>query len=633
MAMWVWVMRIAIFIAIFLVSIPTFTMAQVPSARRIVWQLQNPFRYFKQAAHTEEHRKAFLMLTDQEKAEPVLSVERRLAAKDSQQGWAAAVFENVVDEACWYAHLKETGTPKSSEPCGEYIKPKTHAIWLSTPAISGKCTWRVAGQTISSPDCSVPTAATVPSGAKTEVTLSTPSQVDVTKDTIEVDDVLVVGLGDSFASGDGNPDRPVSFKGRRVMDYDNATQGYPRRAPPERAAGWAHRTCHRSLYSHQLRVALQLAIEDPDLHRSVTFVGLGCTGATILDIFELHAGRIEPLSKDDKPHSSRKLGLSQLSILSHVLCQPNEAKLDKAVDYNVDERLKLPRGGKHQTVNIYGCGANKRLRNVDLLLLTIGGNDVGFSGLVANASLKNEELVLPELFGEDPRINPNIARAYLKRFPGRLQALSEALIAVMGEDSPSRVIFGAYPHMGFNEDAEACSSGNRGFDVTKIWGLNGEVISETERFVETDLMPAMAKAAQDARWSFSTAVRTEGKFRKHGICATGKEEDANAAWNNSRFPRYRYTGGVGWAPYKPDQFMPYKTRQRWFRTPNDAFMATHYSDRTKILPELRITSWSAYSGAFHPTAEGQAAIADATMKLAREILSQAAQGFALIGAE
>ena len=38
--------------------------------------------------------------------------------------------------------------------------------------------------------------------------------------------------------------------------------------------------------------------------------------------------------------------------------------------------------------------------------------------------------------------------------------------------------------------------------------------------------------------------------------------------------------------------MPYKTRQRWFRTPNDAFMATHYSDRTKILPELRITSWT-----------------------------------------
>jgi hypothetical protein len=609
-------MRIVGIVAILLVAVPASATAQGQPAGPIVWQLQNPFRHFKQAAHTEEHRQAFLALTEPEKAEPILSVQRRLAAKNPQQGWAAAVFEHVVDEACWYTH---TG---GKAPCGEYIKPKTHAIWLSAPTISGACSWHVAGQTIPAPDCRVPKAATVPGGAKTEVTLSTPSQPVVAKDTIEVDDVLVVGLGDSFASGDGNPDRPVSFKRRRALDYDNATLGYPRREPPERAAGWVHRTCHRSLYSYQLRVALQLAVEDPDLHRSVTFVGLGCTGATILDLFEQHTGRDEPPSNDDKPHSSRKLGLSQLSMLSHVLCQPNEAELDKAVDYNADERVKLPQKGKHQTINIYGCAADKRLRNVDLLLLSIGGNDVGFSGLVANASLKKEELVLPALFGEDPRIDPDIARTYLKRFPGRFQALGEALAAVMGPDSPGRVILGTYPRMGFNQDGEPCGSGNRGFDVTNIWGLNGKVIAETETFVESDLMPAMAKAAQDARWNLADAVRTEGKFRKQGICASGEQEATEAAWHNGRFPRYRYSGTVGWAPFKPDQFMPYKTRQRWFRTPNDAFMTAHYSDRTKLLPELRITGWSAYSGAFHPTAEGQAAIADATMKLAREILAR-----------
>ncbi len=609
-------MRIAIVVAILLVGVSSPAMAQGQSPVQIVWQLQNPFRYFKQAAHTEEHRKAFLTLTDQEKAEPVLSLERRLAEKNPQQGWAAAVFENVVDEACWYAHSA------GGAPCGEYIKPQTHAIWLSAPALSGACSWQIAGQTISSPDCRVAKAATVPSGAKTEVTLSTPNQAVVAKETIEVDDVLVVGLGNSFASGDGNPDRPVSFKGRRALDYDNATQGYPRRAAPEKAAGWVHRTCHRSLYSYQLRVALQLAIEGPNLHRSVTFVGLGCSGATILDLFELHTGYNEPPSADDKPHSSRKLGLSQLSILSHALCRPGEAKLDKAVDYNAGERLKLRQEGKHQEINIYACSADQRLRSVDLFLLSIGGNDVGFSGLVANASLKKEELVLPALFGEDPRINPDIARTYLKRFPGRFEALSGALVAVVGQETPGRVILGAYPHMGFNEDGEPCSSGNRGFDVTNIWGLNGKVIAETEKFVETDLMPAMAKAAQDARWNLADAVRAQGKFRKQGICSTGDQEEPSAGWHNGRFPRYRYTGGVGWAPYKPDQFMPYKTRQRWFRTPNDAFMTAHYSDRTKLLPELRVTSWSAYSGAFHPTAEGQAAIADATMKLAREVLAK-----------
>jgi hypothetical protein len=609
-------MRI-ILLAIPLLCVSGQAMAQSQPPGPIVWQLQNPFRYFKQAAHTEEHRKMFLALTEQEKAEPVLSAERRLAAKNPQQGWAAAVFENVADEACWYTRSGGTG------PCGEYIKPKSHAILLSAPTLSGPCTWNLAGQTLTS-DCKVPKAATVPSGAKTEVTVSTPGQGVVAKDTIEVDDVLVAGLGDSFASGDGNPDRPVSFKRRLPLDYDNATRGYPRREPPGRAAGWVHRTCHRSLYSYQLRVALQLAIEDPNLHRSVTFVGFGCSGATSLDLFELHTGYKEQPSADDKPHSSRRIGLSQLSMLSHALCSPGEAKLDKTVDYNTDDRLKLKdKDGKHQEINIYTCPAEKRLRNVDLLLLSIGGNDVGFSGLVANASLKKEELTLPVLFGEDPRITPAVAKTYLKRFPGRMQGLSEALLAVVGQDSPGRVILGAYPRMGFNEDGEPCGSGNRGFDVTNVWGLNGKVIADTEKFVEADLIPAMAKAAQEARWNFADAVRAEDKFRKQGICSTREQEDASPGWHNGRFPRFRDTGNViGWAPYKPDMFMAYRTRQRWFRTPNDAFMTAHYADAMKLLPELRITMWSAYSGAFHPTAEGQAALADATMKLAREILAR-----------
>jgi hypothetical protein len=37
--------------------------------------------------------------------------------------------------------------------------------------------------------------------------------------------------------------------------------------------------CHRSLYSYQMRTALALAIENP--HLSVTFLPLGCSGATI----------------------------------------------------------------------------------------------------------------------------------------------------------------------------------------------------------------------------------------------------------------------------------------------------------------------------------------------------------------
>ncbi len=37
-------------------------------------------------------------------------------------------------------------------------------------------------------------------------------------------------------------------------------------------------------------------------------------------------------------------------------------------------------------------------------------------------------------------------------------------------------------------------------------------------------------------------------------------------------------------------------------------------------PDVQLALWSAYSGAFHPTAQGQAAIADAVLIRARDAL-------------
>ena len=44
-------------------------------------------------------------------------------------------------------------------------------------------------------------------------------------------------------------------------------------------ARWMSGACHRSLYSYQMRTALALAVENP--HIAVTFIPLGCSGATI----------------------------------------------------------------------------------------------------------------------------------------------------------------------------------------------------------------------------------------------------------------------------------------------------------------------------------------------------------------
>jgi len=37
---------------------------------------------------------------------------------------------------------------------------------------------------------------------------------------VVVEDLFIVALGDSFASGESNPDRPVQFSATREMVYD-----------------------------------------------------------------------------------------------------------------------------------------------------------------------------------------------------------------------------------------------------------------------------------------------------------------------------------------------------------------------------------------------------------------------------
>ncbi|MBW9205736.1 hypothetical protein KV097_07230 [Mumia sp. zg.B17] len=75
-------------------------------------------------------------------------------------------------------------------------------------------------------------------------------------------DHLIVSMGDSLASGEGNPD----VRG----DYG---------ARPPKAAVWRDRRCHRSARSGPARAAR--AVERADAHSSVTFISVACSGAKI----------------------------------------------------------------------------------------------------------------------------------------------------------------------------------------------------------------------------------------------------------------------------------------------------------------------------------------------------------------
>lgn len=89
------------------------------------------------------------------------------------------------------------------------------------------------------------------------------------RDTFLVEDLLVVAIGDSYASGEGNPEV------RRHGPSSPARWG----EGGDAAATAAHAVAHRSTVSWPARVAL--ALEAADAHTSVTFVSVAASGARI----------------------------------------------------------------------------------------------------------------------------------------------------------------------------------------------------------------------------------------------------------------------------------------------------------------------------------------------------------------
>jgi hypothetical protein len=138
----------------------------------------------------------------------------------------------------------------------------------------------------------------------------------------------------------------------------------------------------------------------------------------------------------------------------------------------------------------------------------------------------------------------------------------------------------------------------------------------------------MSESAVTHGWSFADGHRKA--FIGRGICA-GFLDNAFSIADDLRLPRLR---DGRWVPYNPADYQAYAPRQRWFRTPNDAFMTGNFHVAGSVLQKalkLESLSWfqvllaSTYSGAFHPTAEGHAAIADAVADTARTVLARHGQ--------
>jgi hypothetical protein len=187
------------------------------------------------------------------------------------------------------------------------------------------------------------------------------------------------------------------------------------------------------------------------------------------------------------------------------------------------------------------------------------------------------------------------------------------------------VILTAYPGLALLEDGRSiCPDGRGGMDILQDFRLSAERAREGLVAAEK-LHEIMGRAAREHGWTFVEAHRRQ--FLGRGLCA-GFIENAFTTADDLRLPRR--IDGV-WHPYNPADYQPYAPRRRWFRTPNDAFLTgnfhvsgplLHQVLRTQSLSWFQLMLAATYSGAFHPTAEGHAAMADAIVEKARGVLEK-----------
>jgi hypothetical protein len=444
--------------------------------------------------------------------------------------------------------------------------------------------------------------------------------------TVEPRDVLIVGLGDSTASGEGNPIKPVAlndngFCFRRVLLSDRQRFFLPGRAranvvadcplPGENRdqrdeweaanAEWQFAPCHLSLYSYQARAALELAIENPAL--SVTYYPLGCTGATIRN------GLIGPQNARERP----KRG-------GQIFPRTVRSQIDQLTGY-------------------LGGTGNNPARRPDLIFLTVGGNDLKFSGLVADLLVANdpERRIL-----RDRSLISTVADSHQALGPlaDDFKALRRPLLRLMGGDL-EKVVFVNYGNPAIVDGDKVCPASRRGVDAHPAFALNGSKLEAAAKFVESEMLPRLKALATcgenggcaDASHEHMTYVdEHRTAFRQHGLCAADASDprfDRECFRDGDSF-KNAAQGGLS-DPLKcslaASNFRAYTKRARWIRTVNDSFFtAMTYPAISDIAnpSDIHDGLWGVasvvYGGAIHPTGEGHAAMADAAMPAARRLL-------------
>jgi hypothetical protein len=718
--------RNALAAAVGLVAVAaTFTTGTVKAAD-LVWQVENPFRFFKATRSFAAQEAAF----NAARGDPngpmpvdiVWRVERRLNDPDckdastpdrcadtagkryvqSRLGWA----NQNLGETCYesdgrprrYASVCERkyswGTAKE-----DYILPEAHTVQIQIAAgllagVTGDCSWswqpRKPGGKVETKKLACKdklTIARVPysldrANSGVSVTVKLPDGRELAERDVVVEDLFIVAFGDSFASGESNPDRPVQFSADREMVYDpkllrdemaskdldkkapalgSAAPGFglasaedqynpkvlPRRymedeaaerfyklasqdfqnAFDKAAARWLSRDCHRSQYGYPFRVGIELSLENR--HRSITFASFTCSGAEI--VYGLF-GEMDAREGFNDPVNAKVR--AQFDQLSDLICRGGASARTQSASYTIPDFSLGSTQISTQRITKMWCPPQLRKRPIDLVMMSVGGNDVGFGSLAAYAMTESAADFAPIAVwvGSSIRFSPQVARPYLGVLDQRMKAVKEALADGFGV-APGRVLQSSYEPIQYDETGALCGSQpTLGMDVHPGLKLDRARLQETADFLRellgklecissTKGHSCPADLATGAGTGFTLVTDHIPEFTKRGMCARDPKR-AFADGIEMRIPR-KTPGGDEFKPYSPAAALPYAHHWRLFRSPNDAFLtANTHREGTSLFDILQPAYAGLYSGAIHPTAEGHAIVADHVVRHARSLLDK-----------
>jgi hypothetical protein len=605
----------------------------------IDWRVKDRFRLFDRASFEARQQVQSLLDTISPKGPEnykgfYFSYLRAISGSDGARAHSASLRTSN------YSPANEAPDRSSGRYARDYLYPTHYSIEVRTlqaPA-DAECTYRSDLETRSGA-CGKWTSISVPRPpasaqewiVDTSIAVTSPGRAAASQ-RIRFRDQLVVAFGDSYISGEGNPDVPSIITTRPDSVFERPSWGdrIDRSKHLLKEAEWWDEPCHRSLLSWPVIAGLIHAGTQPK--GAVTLVHLGCSGA-VIDEIRRHGETDLPGGGDERQ--------SQMALLDELMHRPDES---------------WP------------------ARKVDKTLLAIGGNDIGFAGVISALLLPpngyffgapiaravgNEAGAicpyrvsgwpLSRLCGNRPS-----AQERLQILPARYRNLRNAFLAQ--GIALSSVYQVEYPDALLDDHGQPCDT-NPSNSVTptgapshatgaealmgvikrlargplyRSWNFELMYLPETDDRIGSPLpnAPGCDDLAErgdsevcQALWvqhQLNSAIRNLAEptgatpywkivashvpeIRKHGLCA-----------QNRRFPLAMPLVKNGrWAGWSPQSVDPYAyDSPRWFRMPNDSIVTQYgfFNDERRF-----------HHGTAHPTFR-------AHMEIAKSIYEKALAG-------